>query len=231
MRPPRAIRPAGAGAAGSPKRAGAAATVLLLLVATGGCIGIVGSGGAGTPPGADSTLPDDDRELLVPPGYGTLRQEELSLSVVKGSLVLRVTPLEEWVIRLAAPDTYDRLSGLARSYGASLASTRSGDDPALFLVSFFSSDQGTVYDPEDVHLVNRGRRYRPLGIEPVSTGWGDTRLVQREPALAVYAYAPELELDMGMRLEYEDVVNDRWSEILQRLQAERSRARARAGGG
>lgn len=207
------------------------AALSLVLGATGGCVAAGGAGGAGAPPGAEATLPDDDRELLVPPGYGTLRQEEFSLSVVKEALILRVTPLDEWVIRLAAPDTYDRLSGLATSYGATLASTTGSGEPTLFLVSFFSSDQGTLYDPEDVHIVSRGRRHRPLGIEPVSAGWGDTRLVQREPALAVYAYAPELELDLEMHLEYEDVVNERWDEILQRLQAERSRARARAGGG
>lgn len=213
------------------RRARLGATTAALLALSGvGCVAVGGPGGSGAPAGAGSALADDDRELLVPPGYGTLRQEELSLSAVKGPLVLRVTPLDEWVIRLAAPDTYDRLSGLVASYGTPLAST-GGGDRTLFLVSFFSSDQGTVYDPEDVHLVSQGRRYRPLGIEPVSAGWGDTRLVQREPALAVYAYAPELELDMGLRLEYEDVTNDQWSSILQRLQAERSRARARAGGG
>lgn len=212
------------------RRSGLGATTAALLTLSGtGCVAVGGSGGSGAPPGAGSALPDDDRELLVPPGYGTLRQEEFSLSAVKGPLVLRVTPLDEWVIRLAAPDTYDQLSGLVASYGASLTSA-AGGDPTLFLVSFFSSDQGTVYDPEDVHLVSRGRRYRPLGIEPVSAAWGSTRLVQREPALAVYAYAPELELDMDVRLEYEDVINDQWSSILQRLQAERSRARARAGG-
>jgi len=211
-------------------RLGATTAALLALSGT-GCVAVGGPGGSGAPTGAGSALSDDDRELLVPPGYGTLRQEELSLSAVKGPLVLRVTPLDEWVIRLAAPDTYDRLSGLVASYGGGLLASTGGGDRTLFLVSFFSSNQGTVYDPEDVHLVSQGRRYRPLGIEPVSAGWGDTRLVQREPALAVYAYAPELELDMGLRLEYEDVTNDQWSSILQRLQAERSRARARAGGG
>ena len=36
-------------------------------------------------------------ELLVPPGNGTLRQDDITLTLEAGDLQLKVTPLEEWV--------------------------------------------------------------------------------------------------------------------------------------
>ena len=54
---------------------------------------------------------------MVPPGYGTLLQDQISLRLQRGDLLIKVTPLEEWVIRLTAPDTYDRLRSLVETFG------------------------------------------------------------------------------------------------------------------
>ena len=50
--------------------------------------------------------------MLVPAGYGTLIQDHFTLTLESGPLRVKVTPLAESVIRLAAPDTYERLAGL-----------------------------------------------------------------------------------------------------------------------
>ncbi|MGD2070452.1 MAG: hypothetical protein PVI57_17380, partial [Gemmatimonadota bacterium] len=144
-------------------------------------------------------------------------------------LQLKVTPLEEWMIRLTAPDTYDRLSELAAAHRPVLAERSGVASPKLFLVSFFSDEAGVGYDPEDVHLVSRGRRYRPLAIRPVTAGWGTQRLPQRETRMAVYAFPPAVDMDLGMMLEYGGVRNRQWDGILQVLQSEHARVRARAG--
>ncbi|HSH44880.1 MAG TPA: hypothetical protein VK966_03435, partial [Longimicrobiales bacterium] len=52
---------------------------------------------------------------LPPAGYGSLRQDEFSVELVATPLHVKVTPLAEEVIRLAAPDTYGRLHALAIS--------------------------------------------------------------------------------------------------------------------
>ena len=193
-----------------------AASALLLLAA--GCAPLPGGGGPGVGPD----------EGAVPPGFGTLRQEQLTLTLRSGDLQMKATPLEEWMIRLAAPDTYDRLSELAAAHRPALVRETGVPNPVLFLVSFFSDEPATRYEPEDVRILDRGIRHRPVGIRPVTPGWGTQRLTQRETRLAIYAFAPSVTLDMGMVLEYGDVRSHQWDAILQTLEAEHARARARA---
>jgi hypothetical protein len=165
---------------------------------------------------------------LVPAGYGTLRQNEVSLGLRRADLLIRATPLAESVIRLTAPDTYGRLRGLKEDHRASLVRRSGIDDPVVFLVSFFSYEPDITFEPEDVHLVNRGLRYRPLGIQPVTPGWGAQRLAQEETQMALYAFDPGLDLAQDLAVQYQDVRQAGWERILQRIQAERARARARA---
>ena len=182
-----------------------------------------GGAGAGTGQSAPST-----GATLVEPGYGTLTQAQFTLELVSGALQIQVTPLAESVIRLAAPDTYQRLTGLASSAGASLRS-RAREGSQLFLVSMFSRDPTITYEPENLHIVNGGLRYRPTAIEAITPGWGGQRLRQEETQLAVYAFDPGIELEISMTVEYENARNTSWPTILNRLEAERARVRARIG--
>ena len=55
----------------------------------------------------------EEEEDLIPAGFGTLLQDEVSLSLRSGNLLIKATPMAEEVIRLTAPDTYTRLSSTA----------------------------------------------------------------------------------------------------------------------
>jgi hypothetical protein len=138
-----------------------------ILVLVSGC----GGAGAGT---AVATL--------VPPRYGTLTQAQFTLELVRGALQIQVTPLTESVIRLAAPDTYQRLAGLSASAGESLSS-RAREDSILFLVSMFTRDPTITYEPENLHIVNGGLRYRPTAIEAITPGWGEHAFGRKKPNL------------------------------------------------
>jgi hypothetical protein len=140
-----------------------------------------------------------------------------------------VTPLEEWVIRLTALDTYRRLGELASQQRAAGAQggTRT---PALFLVSFFSEQPEVSFQPQDLELVNRGRRYRPLLVRGITSGWGTERLSQRETQTAIYSFDPGIDLTLDLTVEYGDARSGEWTRILQLLQTEAARARARSGG-
>ncbi len=188
-----------------------------------GCTPLPSTQGAG--PGG----PLDEEALLVPPGFGSLRQDEITLTLNSGNVQVKVTPLEEWAIRLTAPDTYQRLSGLARLNRSELNNRGGEGEAALFLVSFYSSRQGESFEPEDVYIENRGRRYRPRSIRPVTGDWGTGRLNQRTPQIAVYAYDSGIDLTLDLSVEYRGARNMDWTFILQRLQEERARARTRAG--
>jgi len=170
----------------------------------------------------------DDTSVLVPPGYGTLTQAQFTLGLQSGDLQIQVTPLAESVIRLAAPDTYERLAGMAASAGAALQSWAREGSP-LFLVSMFSRAPTIVYEPENLHVVSGGLRYRPTAIDGVTPGWGGQRLRQQETQMAIYAFQPGIELGIALTVEYEGVTNSGWERILNQLERERARVRARAG--
>jgi len=185
----------------------------------------------GTEPIEDARSVSRDPGRLVQPGYGTLLQDQISLRLQRGELLIKVTPLQEWVIRLTAPDTYERLRGLASAHGPRAARTAMAMDPTLFLVSFFSYQPNVTYQPEDLLMVNRGLRFRPLGIAPITPSWGTQRLGQQETSMAVYAFGEDLDLEADLVVEYQDLRNEVWRErILPLLEAERAKVRARGGG-
>ena len=190
-----------------------------------------GCGGAEAVPGAGqgvAPIGGGGGAALVPPGYGTLAQAEFTLRLQSGPLQIQVTPLAESVIRLAAPDTYERLASLSTSAGASLPSRGLGEGP-LFLVSMFSRAPTITYEPENLQIVNGGLRYRPVAIEAITPGWGGQRLRQEETQIAVYAFDPGIDLEIAMTVEYEGVRDTSWERILNRLELERARVRGRIG--
>ncbi len=201
------------------------AAVGFILVLLSGCVG-AGSG-MGTAQSPAPTGPGGVN-ALIPPGFGTLAQAEFTLELEIGDLQIQITPLAESIIRLAAPDTYQRLTGLSASAGASLRS-RTPEASPLFLVSMFSRAPTITYEPENLHIVNGGLRYRPIAIQAITPGWGGQRLRQEETQLAVYAFDPGIEMEISLTVEYEGVSDPSWRSILNRLEAERARVRARIG--
>jgi len=161
---------------------------------------------------------------VPPPGFGTLLQDEISISLVSGDLELKVTPLAESVTRVTAPDTYRRLSGIAEAHRSSTQAPGS-----LFLVSFYSEQPDVTFVPEEVQLISRGFRIRPGTITPITPTWGQRRVRQRETEMAVYAFVGSVDLESDLALAYGLEQTQEWSGILPRVQAERARARARAG--
>ncbi len=189
------------------------------------------AGCAAAAPGVIAPPRADDRaaDLLVPSGHGSLLQDDITLTVRGDGVLLKVTPLEEWVVRLTAPDTWSRLSSLAVAHRDEVVRRTGVERPALFLVSFFGAAPGAAFRPEDVEIVNRGRRLRALLVRPITSGWGEGRVAQGGTQLAVYAFPAEVDLEQALAVEYGDASGSAWEEILQRLEMERSRARARAG--
>ena len=202
---------------------GARAAIGAILVLLGGCAGSgTGTGQSAAPTGLGGA------NALVPPGYGTLTQAEFTLELENGELQIQVTPLAESVIRLAAPDTYQRLTSISASARSSLRS-RAREESPLFLVSMFSRAPEITYEPENLHIVNGGLRFRPIAIQAITPGWGGQRLRQQETQLAVYAFDPGIELEITLIVEYEGASDTSWQTILNRLEAERARVRARVG--
>jgi hypothetical protein len=136
-----------------------------------------------------------------------------------------VTPLHESVTRVAAPDTQRRLAGLVDAH----APDPLGEGAGLFLVQFYSDQPDVVFVPEEVQFISRGLRMRPRTIIPVTPSWGERRVGQRQTEIAVYWFGEGVDLESTLVLAYQFDQSTQWSVILPRIQAERARARGRAG--
>jgi hypothetical protein len=183
------------------------------------------------PPGDATTVVGDTLTDLPPIGYGSLHQDEFSVDLADGDLNLKVTPLTERVIRLAAPDTYERLRALATSRSAAAEDATQARGAELFLVSFFSREPDVEYRPEELLVAHRGRSLRPAGILPLTTGWGRQLLQPQETQSAIYVFEPLFDYDLPITVRYNQLQSDDWHQlVIQRLEEERSRVESRAGG-
>jgi hypothetical protein len=196
---------------------------------------LLGAGCAAAPAGTSGTQParppaaDDTQaraQRLVPPGYGTLHQDDVTPSLRSGPLLIKVTPLAEEVIRLLAPDTYDRLHALAGSRRAE-AEQAAFNTPELFLVSFFSYEQDVTFTPEDLQLTHQGRLMRATRILPVTGGFGRQRLAQQENQSAIYVFDERIDYEQPITVRYELLESSEWTQIVPKLEVERAKVRSR----
>ena len=197
------------------------ARMLLLLSAT--AAACAAPAATTNPPTPQPAQPGSaTRDTLVPPGYGSLKQDEVSIAIRSGATLVKVTPLDEGVIRLLAPDTYRNLHALREAREAE-ATRNLMRPPELFLVSFFSYQPDVVFQPEDVQLLYQGRLLRATAIVPVTSGWGRQRLGQQETQMAVYAFEGPFDYGQVFTVRYGLEENDEWRTIITRLATERGK--------
>jgi hypothetical protein len=194
-----------------------------------------GSSPRPAPSGATPVAAQRDTTETLPAGYGSLRQEEVALQLEHQSLQLRLIPLDEGVTRVLAPDSYRSLHGLLASQRNSLAAIqrRLGvGGLSVWYVSFFGREQReTRFSPMEILITSFGRDFRPLELIPLSPGFGDQRLRQRETKNALLVFDGTLDVNQPLEVSYEGVRNADWPEILARIERERSLIRSRARGG
>lgn len=167
----------------------------------------------------------------VPPGYGSLRRDDIMMRFATDQLQLQVLPLDERVIRLLAPDTYQSLEQLlnSRHAGIAAAAERAGlTNPTLVLVTFYGLAPGARFTPEDVQIQSHGRLYRPQGIVPLSPTWNTLQLDQRQQAVAIYLYDEGISWYDDLSASYEGSTAGSWRRSVRVLQQERARVQARA---
>ncbi|MGQ0815141.1 MAG: hypothetical protein ACT4O1_11830 [Gemmatimonadota bacterium] len=179
------------------------------------------------PTPVSQTSEDSTRKALVQAGFGTLKQDEFTIGIRSGNLLVKVTPLNEQIIRLAAPDTYKRLNALAESRRADAVARSNSRQPELFLVSFFSYQPDQEFNPEDVQLDYSGQLLRPAAILPLNASWGKQRMGQQETQAAVYAFGEPLDFELPLVLKYGMEENREWQRIIPKLQVERNKILSR----
>ena len=172
---------------------------------------------------------------LVPPGFGTLKQDDLSVRLQSSSLQVRAMPLDESIIRLLSPDSYRAMSELKRSKQdaiAAVARRNAVRELSLWYVSFFAVEQGeTRFSPREFIIRNVGRDFRPLDVIPLTPGFGEQRLRQNGRQDALYVFDGQLDPQQPLTIGYATAQNDEWRNILPQIERERARVRGRAAAG
>lgn len=184
--------------------------------------------GQGTP----APITDDTTgRANVPVGFGTLRQDEIAIRLELQGLIVRAIPLEENLIRLLTPDSYRALRELQESNKQAIAAvTRrtGGRSPDLWYVSFYGVQPDVHFSPMELVITSSGRDFRALEVLPLSSGFGEQRLKQRETQSAIYLFDAAIDLDQPLTLTFQNVRDDSWEQVLTRVERERALVRARA---
>ncbi|HTT66436.1 MAG TPA: hypothetical protein VMF70_00265 [Gemmatimonadales bacterium] len=179
---------------------------------------------------APAVLAAQDSDL-PPAGFGSLRQDQVAVTITTVNLAVRVLPLDEHVIRLLAPDTYGSLHALVQSKAGAIAAAARAvgrDSATVFFVTFFGLQPMVTFVPDQVSIQSQGIFYRPLDILPLSPQWTDARLDQRQQASAVYIFDPAIPISQTFTVFYGDQNSATFDNSLTLLQSERARVLARA---
>jgi hypothetical protein len=167
----------------------------------------------------------------LPPGYGTLSQNDLALRVRNDELEIRFVPLDFRVTRLLASDAYQSLLGLVETNrrGIDSVASRGGvSHPGLALVSFFGRRPDVHFDAQSLTLLIRNRTFQPLGTIPLTPRFTSGQLGVRDQASAIYVFEESLPVDDSFVLSYGALTSDDWQTKQSTLERERARVAARA---
>jgi len=179
-------------------------------------------------------IEDSTTRAGIPAGFGSLRQDEIAIRLEPQGLIVRAIPLDETVIRLLTPDSYRALRDLEESNRRSIegiARRSGGRAPALWYVSFYGLEENVRFSPMELVITSGGQDFRPIDVIPLSTGFGEQRLKQRETQSAVYVYPGDIDVDHPLVVSFQGQQSVIWEQLLQRIERERALVKARASRG
>lgn len=174
---------------------------------------------------------DTNAAGLVPAGFGTLRQERIAIELRLPSVIVRLTPLEESVIRTLSPDSYRALRDNAESRRAVIARVAAQHGLVrgnVWYVMFYGLAPDARFSPQELTVTSLGREYRPIEIIPISSGFGEQRLQARETQTALYLFEDALDANQPLTVSFGGVTSAAWADILRAIERERALIRSRA---
>ena len=197
-----------------------------------GCGGTATTPSTETPPPIAGAARDTTSPGLIPAGFGSLKQDDISIRFQLRGLLVRATPLDETIIRVLAPDSYrslrerreserDRIAALAARYGVRGFS--------VWSISFYGLEPDVRFSPMDVVISSVGRDFRPIELIPLTSGFGENRLDQRDTQSALYLFDDAIDVNQPLTVMVETTRNAGWQETLRVIERERALVRSRAG--
>jgi hypothetical protein len=199
-----------------------------------GCSSAGTTGAHNEPSTAVSTSRRADTTALeqLPAGYGSLRQDDIAVKIQLPALLVRAIPLDESILRVLSPDSYRALRDLREGKRADIdrLSSRQGvRNPSLWYVSYYGLQPDTPFSPQELIISSGGRDYRPIDVLPLSAGFSQQRVGQREVQSAIYVFDGGVDPNQPLAVTVQEVQNAGWRAQLQVIERERAVIRTRAG--
>ena len=205
-----------------------------LLDASAGCAQqppVTGSKPSTTPATPAVAAADTNGAGLIPAGFGKLRQESIAIELRPSDVIVRMTPLDESVIRTLAPDSYRALRELAESRRptiARLASQHGLLRGNLWYVSFYGLAADAKFSPLELTITSGGHEFRPVEVIPLQAGFGEQRLQARETQTALYLFEDALDVNQPLVVSLGTERNTSWTTRLSAIEQERALIRSRS---
>ena len=168
---------------------------------------------------------------LVPPGFGTLHQEDIAIKLQFDGVQVKLIPLDESVIRTMAPDSYRAMRNLlesAQTQITTMTARRGMHRQGVWYVSFFGLQPDVRFSPMEITITNSGRDFRPIELIPLSSGFGSNRLKQRETQSALYLFEDGINVEQPITVSMGGQQNSSWDNTLRQIQRERALIRSRS---
>jgi hypothetical protein len=205
---------------------------------TAACAGGPVSGGSGlgnavpsAPVTATGANADTAATGLIPAGYGTLRQDDISIKLSLQGVLVQLLPMNESVIRTLSPDAYRALHELRQGYESQIrayAAQYGLRDDNVWYVSFYGLAPDATFSPLDLTIRAPGRDFTPLHVIPITPGFGQHRLQVRDVQRAFYLFDDGLPLNQPLTVVMGSVTDDSWQDIQRKIETEQAHVRARA---
>ena len=173
----------------------------------------------------------DPMGTMPPVGFGSLTQEQISISIANSQLTVRFEPLNERLLRLLAPDAYRALSGMIASRRAAIdsVSRMSGtSQPGLMLVTVYGNVAEVRFEPTLIGVSMNSRRFDPVGIIPLDANFSRQQLQRQTVGMGLFIFSEELPVYSAMAFSYGSATAEGWASKIATFDRELARVSARA---
>jgi hypothetical protein len=195
--------------------------------------GAAGASTVATPVATIRSTPDSTASALIPAGYGSLRQDDISIILQPNGVRVTAIPLEESIIRTLAPDSYRTLHANLEARHDDIVrrgSARGVRNPKVWYVSFTGLVPDARFVPTDMTVSSGGRDYRPIDVVPLTPGFSEQRVQPREVQRCLLLFDDQVDLSQPVTVSMDTERNTDWETILQKIETARTEVRARAAG-
>ncbi len=172
---------------------------------------------------------------IIPPGYGSLHQDDISITLQPTGVRVTAIPLDETIIRVLSPDSYRALRAIADSRRAQIAqrtALRGGTvrDPRVWYVTYTGLVADARFVPTDITVTSGGRDFRPFDVIGLTPGFAEQILQPRVIQRGLLLFDDLLDMSQPVIVAIGTERNADWEGILQKIDAERASVRSRAAG-